>query len=488
MRVALCSLQRAYEVRPGNYQEEPVHLVPMHNRLLKKGFEPRIFDFPLIHDVNQVKSFAPDVVGVTLPAREFNDYPLSFLQELKELKVPIILGGIQVTLDPEYFAGLFKPQALVLSQGEPVMDALADRSFKFSSMTAHPFHKGMIEGAHVFRSDKLMPLDRLDFTRPYDVLPYGVGWATPVFGCVHECIFCVPDKRRTFRSPQKFLEEMLYLAREHKIKDFANMGPDFGARPKHATEIVRNLLLHEELTGRLYEITMRIDSLAKCIKQDSKVWKEFFKKNIVSIRPGIESFLPQRLLRLGKYKTLELAKKQNQYLSEVLEFLKDTESFVQGTLIRVDPESTFEEVFEELDLFERFLRKYPRTLFIHEGDVFTYLRPAPGSRMDKMYKKINDELLMPINDSKFENGFFLLFNFVLSRVRVAAEAEHRRVLSEAKNSEEFKLLNHWITLRHIEIFQSCFVKTVEFLKHGKPSKASDMNRFIDCLVEVHFET
>ncbi len=489
MRMALVSLQRGYEASRRGAFDEPAHLVGMHNRLEKSGIRSMVIDPSVITWKADIRRFSPDIVGITAPDWEHVPDTLHYFNELKRSGVPLIVGGVQATLTPERYAAIYEPDAIVLSQGEPVIDMFIKKGFDLQRASSHPFFKGDIDGTLVFRADKLMSLDQIDYTRPYSLEPYGVAWPTSVFGCAHQCVFCLPDRRIVFKSPDKFLQEIVDLAKDPGVDHFATMGPDFTANPAQSTRIIKKMLGHDELLDKYYEITVRVDSLAKTLanKERRGIWKKFCEKNIVDFQPGYESFLPERLVRFGKYKTIEAAKKQGQYLRDILDFMSGTRAFLCGTLIMVDPESTLEEIDRDLNELEDLTNLYPGKFLIYHGDVFSFLRSAPGTRLDRMYEPMQETYLMPVGKDPLWVVSLMLLNYYLLPAKKKAAEEYKKNV-EGLGFDDALLMHQQTTVSQIKTLRFAIDSIRHFIDgaRGKKLTHEDMLSFLHRLLEFQF--
>jgi len=393
---------------------EPVNLVGMHNDLVRSGIESIIVDAGLQPWQDAVRNFGPDIVGITAPVKKLAPEIAPFVSELRDSGVKVIVGGVFATANPDFYASLYRPHAIVLGQGEPVMRDLIGRDFVFKKAKSGPFYLGNSGKTMLFRSDSLLDISEINYSRPYFLQAYDfTGWPNTMYGCFHRCIFCTSDGKSSFMPPERAISEISYLVRGLGAEIIFPMGGDFTGKPSQATEIVRGIISSDDLTGPGYNLNVRIDSLSKAISLDPGAWRAFFESSNVLFMPGVESFDPAKLVRLGKYRSLSSAKKHLERLTGILDFINGTKAMVSGNFIMHDPETSANEFFNDVTRIRKFIMKYPGHFTISDGEIFNHLMPVDGTRASEMYNAEGDEYYYPRQMEPF--AILLTLYFYLAR-------------------------------------------------------------------------
>jgi hypothetical protein len=472
MRVALCRLQ--HYLRGGKTRiSEPSNLVGMSSGL-GPGIQTKIIDNGISPWQVQIEQFSPDVVAITAPTKDISGEYAPFVREMRGAGRIVILGGKSASINPDFYSKAYNPHIIVRGQGELVMRDLASRDFKMNRAIESPFFDGNIGDAAIFSSKKLLKLDDISFIRPYSLDQYGfVAYPNPTYGCKHECAFCVSDGKFTIKSPKRILDEFVYLVGDLRAEALIPSGGDFAVVPKHATEVIRRILAVPGLLDVYYEIETRVDSLTKAIEEDPSVWKEFFGRANVKFLLGIESFHPERLRRLLKYKSLPQANKQKERLDRILGFTKGTKAIILGHLIMHDPKVTEEEMAYDLRKIEKLIEAYPRQISFVPGRIFSILDPTDGSEANATYEAHGDAFFYPVKKTPF--NLLLLLYFILAEPRATEEFEGVIDLEDHAK----------LTLRHVGILREAMSRIKEFLGKGR-ANSEEINAFARSLAEEHF--
>jgi len=336
---------------PGaRYFNEPVHLLGMHNIVRKRGAESAVFQFGLPSNkasVEAVREFGPQFLGLS-----FIGYEEAMLKGAHEIigameKPPVImLGGPDVTFRPGFYSQEFG-QYSKLEKGEPVCvvegpgegfieaitsaDGAALKSLLGSNVSIIKTgeHKTLLVS-----NFPAIKLNDLDFTRPYDLAGFNgladVKWEV---GCWGTCKYCSNTPGPIdYMSPSRVSEEVKYLS-GLGAKHVSVASPNFTADPKKASEIMEVLPSIEFGLS----IDSRVDSLFRAIKTDPEAWERFAHLSLGNeIDLGIESFIPERLVRIGKYPDLEKAAMQADKLDAIFEFFKNSKTAIRMYLMQLD--------------------------------------------------------------------------------------------------------------------------------------------------------
>jgi division protein CdvB (Snf7/Vps24/ESCRT-III family) len=384
---------------------DPVHLVAMSHLCKEAGHQSGVFQLgvPSVREsILNVYNFNPDVLGLSFLAPFKNE-----LQQIDQLLRPfrhkgihLLLGGPDIQFDPAFYIERYGGERaqewasciLVDGPGETLIKALAACNFDFS----HPEVQSSILslGAKVEQVSGLwkvsglreMSLDEQGYEREYDLAPFddkaGVKWAT---GCWAACSFCpnIPGKS-AYKSPERAVEEALYLQRHGALKlDVAS--PQFTAHPGHASKLVGAL---PPETPPVF-FSSRIDSLYHAITRFPEEWKRFANQNTHGIGLGVDSFLPDKLMRLRKYHAIAQAHQQEERLDTVLSFFDETKLNIVFYMITFEWQMNLEEVQQELEALLSCLNRYSSTMQIAPENVTNVLSGNRGSHFSKTMKPID---------------------------------------------------------------------------------------------------
>jgi radical SAM superfamily enzyme YgiQ (UPF0313 family) len=274
MRILLCSSYMG----PG--QPEPV-VFPIGLGCIASNladhelfcWNPNIEKNPMAELCKILEEFSPDLVGVSLrnldsvfsfTRRSYYDPFVSMIKIIKE-RAPsskLIVGGAGFSIfakeimerNAEIDFGLF-------SEGERAFANL----LKNLDHPERVKNLALRKGGGVFISDKEEFIDFGSMPPPlregfdlskYKKYPFSMGIESKR-GCSFGCVFCfqsfICGKHYRLRSPQKIVDEMEKLVREHGISEFFFVDPVFNAPPEHARAVCR------EITRRKLEIKWKAE-------------------------------------------------------------------------------------------------------------------------------------------------------------------------------------------------------------------------------------
>ena len=98
-------------------------------RLLKVNspFDPEIFEYTIKDDINQIiediEDFNPDVLGLSVYIWNVSIF-IKIMKRLSLNDLKIILGGPEVSYDPDYFLKNTKADFIIKGEGEVVFNSL----------------------------------------------------------------------------------------------------------------------------------------------------------------------------------------------------------------------------------------------------------------------------------------------------------------------------------------------------------------------------
>ena len=218
----------------------------------------------------KIRDRQPDVVGITVSMDQFAASGHEAAAAVKSVndKIPVIMGGVYPTVNPEIAAEDPHVDVVVIGEGEFVLGPLIDHFFKQGPLP----EKGICyrcEGKLVNRgrSPLISDLDELPLPA-YDLvdypaygqivdrksvdspseLPYARIMTSR--GCPHSCVFCqvemISGRKFRPRSPENILSEINWLKKKYQIKslifDDDNLFADRRRAKKLFSEMVRREL------------------------------------------------------------------------------------------------------------------------------------------------------------------------------------------------------------------------------------------------------
>lgn len=456
--------------RPKIY--EPIPLLGMRNILESFGYSCDIVDdfhyeFKTDELVRIIAEMNPDVLGISC----FGDsdsiryvskvYPLIIegLNNIRNKKPITIFGGHHPTYDPIDIATRYgNPDFIVRGEGEPAIERLALVDFDKDLIKDSRYYDGCDktweeisarEGIDSILLDTIgskFGLDALDFTRPYSLEDYEfVGQIEFQRGCIGKCTFCLEDQYRVrYKSPERLREELTYLINQKGIRVVDPYGPDFTANPDKAAEII-DMMNKSGFSGLDFRPTSRLDTFYTSLKKHREIWSEFIKKNHVSCFIGIESFHPEKLVRLGKYtKNNEFRKRQRKAIQEILGWFPKLE--ISASWIPFEPETSFMEFAFDLRNAVHLLRRY-NGRFVLTRALNRMMIYVPGSAVYEKY--VLDQGI------KNDEGYIGLYKDETVKDGVTRFIKKDKEIAAEKNSEE-NLKEH-STLKEVADAQADFL-------------------------------
>lgn len=261
-----------------NYDAHVVHpplgLGYLASFLRTKNHEVTIFDGTLknasVGDlINEIKSFNPDLVGISVLTRGHNQVKKT-IEEIKKNfpKLPVVIGGTQVTAAPlEVMADLGADFA-VIGEGELTLTELVS-----ALQSDHKNRFAKIAGLDYWENGKIRinqprkfidNLDEIPFPA-WDLMPPKKYRIVPILeparafpiapiltsrGCPYNCSFCASNvtwrRKIRFRSPENVLEEIKMLKQEYGVREIHFSDDNFTMDIERAEKIC-DLLIKEKI-------------------------------------------------------------------------------------------------------------------------------------------------------------------------------------------------------------------------------------------------
>lgn len=318
-------------------------------------------DVPLI--LKKVKDFGPDFIGFTATS-----YEIRWCNEMagvlrKHFEIPLILGGIYATINPEdYNKSNF--DIFVVGEGEEAIMDIINRRIE----------KGIIEGQTI-QDLNTLPFFDWDVLDTKKYIQIRGGWINILFsrGCPFNCTFCVQPLLRKFkgtrvrkRAPEKAITELLYLVNLYPIK-VINIDDDELSFDKEWLK--RFLALYKEHIYLPKKIPFLFESRVDTI--DEKIVQKMKESGCMELQFGIET---------GNEKLRNSLKKNitNDQIISAFDICKKYGINTYAYMILGFPDETPDTI---ADTFE-FLA-YIRPRLIRP----TYLCPIPGSELYRECKQ-----------------------------------------------------------------------------------------------------
>lgn len=263
--------------------------------LEKEGHEVKLIDSyakSLGHEdtVRIMSGYSPDVVGITC----LSDQRASWFRLIREIRnadssIKIVLGGAHVTLMPEQVLENFRPDAIVLGEGEETMRELVAAWEQGQDLCGVKGIAYLDQGKPVFTPprERIRDLDSLPFPSYHlvDLDEYrGWGLLSHLFsvrgitdipkyasiatsrGCVGDCQYCsapfIWKRRWTYRSAESVADEMEMLHRKYGVGFIIISDDIFSVNQK------RVISLCEEILKRNLNIMWGFETAVKFVSEE----------------------------------------------------------------------------------------------------------------------------------------------------------------------------------------------------------------------------
>ena len=351
--------------------------------LEKNNHEVAIFDATLKNasleqTLLAIKIFLPNLVGITVLSRGHNK-AREIINEIKKIfpKLPVVIGGTQVTAAPAEVMADFKADFAVIGEGEitlaELVSALGGKN-KFSDIDGLAYREK--KKIRINHKRKLIEnLDKIPFPA-WHLMPPGQYRIAPILepihaspvapiltsrGCPYNCSFCASNvtwqRKLRFRSPENVIGEIKLLKEKYGVKEIHFADDNFTMDTKRAEEICDRLI--EENIDLPWQCPngVRIDRLPLSLLRKMK------KAGCYAVGLGIESGNQKILDKNSKNLNLKV-------VPQVLEDLRKVGIESYGFFILGLPGDTKQTINETIDF--ALTNPFDRVWF----NLFT---PYPGS-------------------------------------------------------------------------------------------------------------
>ena len=377
---------------------------------LRKEFGDGAFEFLVVNSSvdKTVREFRPDLVFISSVTQNF-DIARGYARRIKEAGIPVIVGGIHITMMPSSLDTCF--DAGVIGEGECAVVELTDLYMKEKGFTSRGLAgiKGLVyrQGEEIIYTEPRPPIEDLDKISPpaRDLLE--IHDHTYMFtsrGCPYKCTFC---------ASTRFWSRVRFFSAEYVVREMRDIADKYNASL---------ISFYDDLFIADHE---RLKKIASMVKNDKKLKKLKFtcsaranlvtdevvgylkEMNVKSINLGLES---------GCERTLRYLKGGNVTVENNMKAIKTVKKHklaCQGSFILGSPTETREEMMQTYD----FIKKAPLNIL----DVYV-LTPYPGT---------------PVWDYALKRGVVSEdMDWGSLNVNFASNADNAIILSEVLSKEE----------------------------------------------------
>jgi len=301
----------------------------------------------------------------------------------------IIVGGPQVTIDPEYFLKLNIADIAIIGEGESTFLELIENEIKPFGIKGTMY----IKDKKIFKEperEMLPDIDKLPITnrKIFDMQSYMDIWnsmdvvrdnlkGTSLIisrGCLYQCSFCQPTLRKIFGnyvrrySAERVIEELESLKVNFGIDSFM-FEDDIFMMDKKWTKNMCELMIERKL-NLIWCCNMRADLCDKAILK--KMYDAGLRKINIGIESASQEILDKVLKKRITIKQVEVA----------IKTAKSLGIFIQGYFMIGHPTETRKDIIKTI--------KFARHLDIDEVS-FSITTPLPGTYLYEVDKSlIND--------------------------------------------------------------------------------------------------
>ncbi len=256
-RILLVSANREHFPEP----VFPLGAAYVASALSRNGMDVRIFDagtthLPFLSLIKELKTFHPDIVGLSLRNIDNASYPftrcymngyVSLMDTIRRYSsVPVFVGGSAFSIFPYELLSILGADAGVAGDGEEGMVRLC-RGKKDES--AEVERRGSSELS--ISQLRLDDLAQIEFPKDiHKIFPsfhkYRTIGIQTARGCPRRCVYCtyplLEGGKMRLRPPEAVADEMAFLFRRQGKQDFFIVDSAFNADERHMEEVCRSII------------------------------------------------------------------------------------------------------------------------------------------------------------------------------------------------------------------------------------------------------
>jgi radical SAM superfamily enzyme YgiQ (UPF0313 family) len=273
------------------------HQVDIFDGTLRNALEEDFLEY--------IAVFKPGIIGITVMSRGHNKVKKLISAIKAKFKIPVVIGGPQVTAFPEIVVRDLGADFAIVGEGELTIRELA----RYLEGNNKKYEE--ILGVAYFREDKEVRVnERRPLIKDLDAIPFP-AWhlippdkyrMVPILapaknfppaplmtsrGCPHRCTFCASNVtwqyRMRMRSPQNVITEIKLLRDQFGVKEILISDDNFTASKKYAESVCDRII--EENLG----ISWQCSSGVRVDKLDLRLLKKMKAAGCYSVGLGIES-------------------------------------------------------------------------------------------------------------------------------------------------------------------------------------------------------
>jgi len=334
--------------------------------LRNKGFEVQILYGSAEQDainetIEKLKSFNPDVVGITVMSQTYPLFRKYSMQIKKEVDIPIVVGGILPSILQEHFLNEFDSNNeidyLICGDGE---DTILELLMCLDEKNKKSLYD--IRGL-VWRKDNLViknkprntitDLDKYPFSArdyaPQILNTYNNNATIPAMriitsrGCYRDCLFChiceyyksMDKKVWRYRSPKNILREIIFLKNKFNVNHFLISDDNFlgcGDKGIERAKEFASLVVNNNI-----DITFCIQTRIDQIDLDTIYILK--KAGLIGIDVGIET------IDIGSLKFFHKKLSLEHILDNIKKISKLNGIYLGIYMLNIHPLSTIEETY-----------------------------------------------------------------------------------------------------------------------------------------------
>jgi radical SAM superfamily enzyme YgiQ (UPF0313 family) len=312
--------------------------------------------------IEQIKRLSPDIIGMSASAVQFSVSNSLACQIRRDLDIPILLGGPQITSLPDYLPECYSVG--VVSEGEQttleLLQLFEQGGFDIEALRRI---KGIVfhRNGHIIKTpprEPMTPLDRIPMpardlismddyiSEDNHVFGKYFGRGTAMFtsrGCPYDCIFCCARKawgNIRFHSPEYVVNEMKHLIKTYNLK-YIYLYDDLFVADRQRVARIADLVEQEGINE---EVRFGVQGRANLMTE--KVCDDLRRMGVVMVSMGMESGV-DRVLRMLKTNTLT-----TQHVRNAVSVCKKHGFEVDGSFMIGSPTETKEEMLKTLEFIK----------------------------------------------------------------------------------------------------------------------------------------